>query len=82
MTHPQNFRRSDLVRIATEAMKERGLEPEFPANALQELSAISGPGHDSRPTVRDPQSRPKQNTCPVRPSTRRAARGDVSDIDR
>ena len=53
MTHPQNFRRSDLVRIATEAMKERGLEPEFPANALQELSAISGPGHDSRPTVRD-----------------------------
>ena len=46
MSHPQNFRRSDLVRIATEAMKERGLEPEFPANALQELSAFSGPGHD------------------------------------
>ena len=53
MSHAQNFRRSDLVRIATEAMKERGLEPEFPTGALRELAALTGPGDDSSPTIRD-----------------------------
>ncbi len=53
MSHPQTFRRSDLVRIATEAMKERGLEPEFPAGALRELAALTGPGVDTGPTIRD-----------------------------
>lgn len=53
MSHPQTFRRSDLVRIATEAMKERGLEPEFPAGALRELAALTGPGVDTSPTIRD-----------------------------
>ncbi len=47
------FRRSDLVRIATEAMKERGLEPDFPPYALQQLEAIHGPGHDNDPHIRD-----------------------------
>ena len=53
MTEPQKFRRSDLVRIATEAMKERGLEPEFPAKVLQELAVIERPGQDSGPNIRD-----------------------------
>lgn len=53
MSHPQTFRRSDLVRIATEAMKERGLEPEFPAGALRELATLTGPGEDPSPTIRD-----------------------------
>ncbi|MBH1977198.1 MAG: RNB domain-containing ribonuclease [Comamonadaceae bacterium] len=53
MSHPQTFLRSDLVRIATEAMKERGLEPEFPAGALRELAALTGPGEDPSPTIRD-----------------------------
>ncbi len=53
MSQRQNFRRSDLVRIAIEAMKERGLEPEFPAGALRELAALTGPGEDKGPTVRD-----------------------------
>jgi len=53
MSHPQTFLRSDLVRIATEAMKERGLEPEFPAGALRELAALTGPGVDTSPTIRD-----------------------------
>lgn len=53
MSHPQTFLRSDLVRIATEAMKERGLEPEFPAGALRELVALTGPGEDPSPTIRD-----------------------------
>src|SRR6185295_13117274 len=46
-------RRSDLVRIATEAMLERGLEPEFPPGALQQVETIPGPGRDADPSVRD-----------------------------
>ena len=53
MSHPQTFLRSDLVRIATEAMKERGLEPEFLAGAQRELAALTGPGEDPSPTIRD-----------------------------
>jgi hypothetical protein len=30
MTTSHHFTRGDLVRIATQAMSERGLEPEFP----------------------------------------------------
>ena len=45
--------RSDLARIATQAMKERGLEPEFPARALKQLDTIQGPDHDSDPLIRD-----------------------------
>ena len=39
-------RRADLVRIAIETMAERGLAPEFPPAALQELATIGGPGTD------------------------------------
>jgi exoribonuclease-2 len=46
-------RRSDLVRIATEAMLERGLEPEFPLGALQQAAELPGPGRDADPSVRD-----------------------------
>jgi len=46
-------RRSDLVRIATEAMIERGLEPEFSAAVSQQLAAITGPGRDTGAPVRD-----------------------------
>ena len=46
-------RRSDLVRIATEAMIDRGLEPEFPAAVSQQLVAITGPGRDAGAPVRD-----------------------------
>jgi len=47
------FDRRDLVRIATEAMKERGLEPEFPDRAQQQLATLDGPAQDSDPRVRD-----------------------------
>ena len=47
------FRRDDLVRIATEAMKARGLEPEFPERAWQQLTAIRGPGRETDPHIRD-----------------------------
>jgi len=53
MNRVRSHRRSDLVRIATEAMIDRGLEPEFPAGVGQQLAAIAGPGRDSDPRVRD-----------------------------
>ena len=48
MNRPPNTRRADLVRIATEAMTERGLEPEFPEAVAQQLAAIDGPGGTDR----------------------------------
>jgi len=45
--------RSDLVRIATLAMTERGLEPEFPARVDRELATITGPGSEVGPDIRD-----------------------------
>ena len=53
MTQNRTFQRSDLVRIATGVMRERGLEPEFPAAALKQLAAITGPGLDADPAIRD-----------------------------
>ena len=47
------YHRRDLVRIAINAMTERGLEPEFAANVLQQLASISGPGHDADPHILD-----------------------------
>ncbi|MEP7302314.1 MAG: RNB domain-containing ribonuclease [Caldimonas sp.] len=46
-------RRTDLVRIATEAMSERGLAPEFAAVVQQQLSSITGPGRDADSRIRD-----------------------------
>ena len=45
--------RADLVRIATEAMSERGLAPEFPAGVQQQLASITGPGRDADSRIRD-----------------------------
>ena len=53
MTSKHLFHRSDLVRIAIDAMKERGLEPEFPAPALRQLEAINGLVEDADPRIRD-----------------------------
>jgi exoribonuclease-2 len=53
MTSKHLFHRSDLVRIAIDAMKERGLEPEFPAPALRQLEAIDGLVEDADPRIRD-----------------------------
>jgi exoribonuclease-2 len=39
--------RSDLIRIATRVMHERGLEPEFPAKAVAQSAAIAGPGREA-----------------------------------
>ena len=53
MPNQHTFHRDDLARIAAEAMKERGLEPEFPKSIQQQLDAIDGPGTDADPRVRD-----------------------------
>ncbi len=45
--------RTDLVRIATEAMSTRGLEPAFAKVVEQQLSSITGPGRDADPSIRD-----------------------------
>ena len=51
--YPARHHRSDLVRIATAAMTERGLEPEFSARVQQQLAAITGPGRAEEPAVQD-----------------------------
>ena len=53
MTAAHHSSRSDLVRIATNAMAERGLEPEFPPAVQQQLASITGPGRDTGLHVRD-----------------------------
>lgn len=45
--------RSDLVRLANNAMTERGLQPEFSANVVQQLASISGPGLDGSADIHD-----------------------------
>jgi len=50
-SHPHH--RADLIRIATLAMIERGLEPEFPARVERELTSITGPGSETGPDIHD-----------------------------
>jgi exoribonuclease II len=50
--------RYDLRSIARRAMIERGLQPDFPADALQQLAAIRGPAVDSSPGIKDLRSLP------------------------
>src|SRR5262249_39672906 len=45
--------RSILQRIATRAMIERGLEPEFPAPALEQLETIHAPAAPDGSSTRD-----------------------------
>ena len=53
MKPPQHHHRSDLVRIATRAMLDRGLEPEFSARVEQQLSAITGAARESKADIHD-----------------------------
>ncbi|MGZ8832515.1 MAG: RNB domain-containing ribonuclease [Thermoanaerobaculia bacterium] len=41
--HPADF----LAEIARQAMIDKGLEPEYPAGALQQLKGIPGPAHET-----------------------------------
>ena len=53
MKPPHHHHRSDLVRIATRAMLDRGLEPEFSARVEQQLSAIAGAARESKADIHD-----------------------------
>ncbi len=45
--------RADLVRIAVQAMTERGLEPAFSAAVERQLDGIAGPSEEAAPGIRD-----------------------------
>jgi exoribonuclease-2 len=49
----QHHQRSDLVRLATSAMSERGLQPEFSERVETQLASIAGPGHETGADVQD-----------------------------
>ncbi|MDP3654723.1 MAG: RNB domain-containing ribonuclease [Rhodoferax sp.] len=51
--HHHHHQRADLVRIATRAMSERALEPEFSARALHQLDSIPGPAQETDAAIRD-----------------------------
>lgn len=51
--HSTHHHRSDLVRIATLAMTERGLQPEFSASVQAQLAAIVGPAHETDARIHD-----------------------------
>jgi exoribonuclease II len=58
MNPTQTRRRADLVRIATESMSERGLEPEFPAAVHRQLALLGGPGTAGDARVADMRALP------------------------
>ena len=47
-----------LAEIARQAMIDRGLEPDYPNNALQQLNSISGPAKESGNGIRDMRDLP------------------------
>ena len=53
MNANHHHHRADLVRIATRAMFERGLQPEFSAAVDQQLSTIRGPAHEADAAILD-----------------------------
>jgi VacB/RNase II family 3'-5' exoribonuclease len=47
---------NDLRAIARKAMKDRGLEPDFPSDALLQLKSIAGPARETTKSIRDLRS--------------------------
>jgi exoribonuclease-2 len=43
----------DLRAIARKAMTDRGLEPDFPQNAIRQLNSIQGPAREADQAIRD-----------------------------
>jgi exoribonuclease II len=51
--HYRHHHRSDLIRLSAIAMTERGLQPEFSSDVLQELLNFSKPAKDDGDKLRD-----------------------------
>ncbi len=49
----RKFGKSDIVRIATDAMLLNGLEPEFSIQIDKQIASINGPGNDSSSDILD-----------------------------
>jgi VacB/RNase II family 3'-5' exoribonuclease len=49
---------NDLLSIARRVMLEHGLEPDLPAAAARQLSAITGPATERAPSIRDRRTLP------------------------
>src|SRR6202011_1716814 len=44
---------NDLPAIAHKAMIDRGLEPDFPPDAIQQVNGIQGPARETDRSIRD-----------------------------
>ncbi|MEO5843306.1 MAG: RNB domain-containing ribonuclease [Caldimonas sp.] len=53
MNWQEAHRRNDLVRLATEAMIDRGLEAQFPPAVAQQLTTITGPARETGAQISD-----------------------------
>jgi VacB/RNase II family 3'-5' exoribonuclease len=53
MNSRSRHHRSDLIEIARREMREKGLNPDFPADALAQLDRIGEPAHEKDPAIRD-----------------------------
>ncbi|HEX7404240.1 MAG TPA: RNB domain-containing ribonuclease, partial [Usitatibacter sp.] len=53
MNQRSRHHRSDLADIARREMQEKGLNPDFPADALAQLDRIGEPAHEKDPAIRD-----------------------------
>src|ERR1051326_2236025 len=53
MSFPRKSHRSDLERVARQAMLARGLLPDFGAAALEQLAEIRSPATAITPDIRD-----------------------------
>ena len=47
-----------LAQIARQAMIDKGLEPDYPNDALQQLDSIAGPAKESGDGIRDMRDLP------------------------
>ncbi len=53
MTHEYGCHHVNLHELARRAMRERGLEPDFPPAAMRQAEKLSGPARDDDPSIRD-----------------------------
>ncbi len=53
---PHGKQKSDLLAIARQAMLDRGLNPDFPKEALRQLDGIEGPAREEGKGIRDLES--------------------------